>query len=173
MSCRETNKTNSKLADLLLDPQSASAALRRHVEECSDCRRELAELRSTMALMDEWSVPEANPFFDAKLLARVRAERETMPAGFLERWKARFLYGSSLRMQPLMVGALALVVLVGGGTYADLAWQASRPHESATIRDLQSLDGNAQVFQQLDSIDQSVDQQNQDSGASSGSPSND
>src|SRR5271170_7879265 len=175
MDCR---KMNSRLAEMLFDPLSAPAELRRHVEECPDCTRELAELRATMALMDEWATPEANPFFDTKLLARLRAEQQAAPAGFLERLKARFLYGSSLRMQPLMAGALGVVILVGGGTYADLAWQTvHRTQESATVRDLQSLDGNAQVFQQLDSVDQvaspSAGQQDKDSGVSSSSQSSD
>ena|SRR5271170_1059415 len=172
MNCR---KMNSRLADMLLDPHSVPAELRRHADECPDCVRELAELRATMALMDQWAAPEANPFFDAKLLARLRTEQQAQPAGFLERLKAWFLYGSSVRMQPLMAGALGLVVLVGGGTYADLAWQQAgqRTQESAALRDLQSLDGNAQVFQQLDSIDQSAGQQDQDSGAPSASPAND
>ena len=173
MGCRETKKTKSKLVDLLLDPESVPAEVRHHVEECAECRKELRELQSTMVLMDEWAAPEVNQYFDARLLARVRAEHEARPAGFFERLRDRFVYGSSLRMQPLMAGALALVVLVGGGTYANLAWQASRPHQSAAVRDLQALDGNAQVFQQLDSIDQPGDQQDQDSGASSGSPAND
>ncbi len=169
MNCR---KVNSKLADLLLDPQSVPAELRQHVEECSGCSRELAELRATMGLLDEWTVPGANPFFDAKLMARLRAEQQARPAGFLERWKAWLIYGSRLRMQPLMTGALGLVVLVGGGTYADLSWQANHhADESAAVQDLQSLEGNAQVFQQLDSIDQSAGQQDQDSG--SPSPSSD
>jgi len=172
MDCR---KMNSRLADMLLDPHSASAELQRHAEDCPNCAQELAELRATMALMDQWALPEANPFFDAKLLARLRTEQQAPPAGFLERLKARFLYGSRLRMQPLLAGALGLVVLVGGGTYADLAWQqtAQKTQESAALRDLQSLDGNAQVFQQLDSVDQSAGQQDQDSGTPSASPAND
>jgi len=153
MNCR---KVNSKLADLLLDPKSVPVEMQRHVEGCTGCSRELAELRATMGLLDDWAVPEANPFFDAKLLSRLRSEEQAKPVGLVERWKARFLYGSSLRMQPLMAGALGLVVLIGGGTYADLSWQAYHPEESAAVRDLQSLDGNAQVFQQLDSIDQST-----------------
>jgi hypothetical protein len=162
MNCR---KVNSRLADLLLDPQSVPVELRQHVKECAGCGRELAELRATMGLLDDWAVPEANPFFDAKLLSRLRAEGQAKPVGFLERWKARLLYGSNLRMQPLMAGALALIVLVGGGTYADLSWQShQQSDESAAVRDLQSLDGNAQVFQQLDSIDQPAAPQSQDSG---------
>ena len=169
MNCQ---KVNSKLADLLLDPQSVPAELRQHVEECARCSHELAELRTTMGLLDDWSVPEVNPFFDAKLLSRLRTEEQGKSVGFVERWKAHFIYGSSLRMQPLMAGALALIVLVGGGTYADLSWQShQQSDESAAVRDLQSLDGNAQVFQQLDSIDQSAAPENQDSGTAA--PSSD
>ena len=165
---------NSRLADMLLDPHSASAELQRHAEDCPNCAQELAELRATMALMDQWAAPEANPFFDAKLLARLRAEQQAPPAGFLERLKAWFLYGSRLHMKPLLAGALGIAVLAGGGTYADLAWQqAHRAQESAALRDLQALDGNAQVFQQLDSFDQSTGQQDQDSGTPSASPAND
>jgi hypothetical protein len=168
MNCR---KVNSKLADLLLDPQSVPMELRNHVEDCAECGRELAELRSTMGLLDEWVVAETNPFFDAKLLARLRAEQEAEPVGFLERWKARFVYGSSLRMQPLMAGALGVIILGGGGTYADLSWQTNHAsEESAAVRDLQSLDGNAQVFQQLDSVDESAPQ---DQDSESASPSSD
>ncbi len=72
-----------------------------------------------------------------------------------------------------MAGALALVILVGGGTYADLTWIAPAPQESATLHDLQSLDSNSEVFQQLDSVDQATDQQNQDSGVPSSPSSND
>jgi len=162
MNCR---KVNSKLADLLLDPQSVPAELGKHVEECAGCSRELAELRATMGLLDDWAVPEANPFFGAKLLSRLRSEEQAKPIGFFERWKARLLYGSSLRMQPLMAGALGLIVVIGGGTYADLSWQSHhQSDESAAVRDLQSLDGNAQVFQQLDSIDQPAASDDQDSG---------
>ena len=40
MNCREMN---TKLADLLLDPHSATSESLRHLEECGDCRDELAE----------------------------------------------------------------------------------------------------------------------------------
>jgi hypothetical protein len=170
MNCREMN---TKLADLLLDPHSATSESLRHLEECGDCRDELAELRSTMALMDNWGSLEPSPFFDAKLLARLRAEQNAPPAGFFARWTSWYQYGSKYRVQPLMAGALALVILVGGGTYADLTWIAPAPQESATLHDLQSLDSNSEVFQQLDSVDQATDQQNQDSGVPSSPSSND
>ena len=159
MDCR---KMNAQLTDLLLDAAAVPAEVRRHVEDCALCRTQLAELNATMALLDQWQAPEPTPYFDGKLHARLRSEQSAPPAGFLERLRARLLFGSNLHMQPLVAGALALVILIGGGTYADLRLH-SAPRESATVRDLQSLDGNAQVFQQLDS----VDQQDDTSGASS------
>jgi hypothetical protein len=115
------------LADLLLDPQSVPAELRQHVEECAGCSRELAELRATMGMLDDWAVPEVNPFFDAKLLARCgrRAGRNRLAS--VERWKARFLYGSRLADAAADGGRAGVVVLIGGGTYADLSWQAAQP----------------------------------------------
>jgi hypothetical protein len=172
MSCR---KMNSKLSDLLLDPSSAPMSVRQHAEACADCREELEELRATMNLLDDWGTPPANPFFDAKLLARLRAEQENAPAGLLERTRAWFLYSSRLRVQTLATAALGIAVVVGGGTFADIEWRLAQQtqQESATVRDLKSLDGNSQVFQQLDSVDQSADQQNQDSGSANTSPSED
>ena len=170
MKCREVN---SKLADLLLDAREAPVEVRGHLESCTGCREELSELRATMVFMDGWAVPEVNPYFDAKLLARLRDEQQAPPAGFWERLKARILYGSSLRMQPLMAGALAVLFMVGGGTYFHLAVYQQSSQESAAVRDLQSLDGNSQVFQQLDSVDQTAAQQEPVSGDGAGSPSSD
>jgi hypothetical protein len=170
MNCREVR---SKFAEWLLDAREAPVEARGHLEGCAACREEWSELRATMSLMDEWAAPEVNPYFDAKLLARLRAEQQARPAGFWERWKARILYGSSLRMQPVMAGALAVVFMVGGGTYFDLEIYNQRPQESATVRDLQSLDGDSQVFQQLDSVDQAAGQQQPISGDGSGPASSD
>ena len=166
MDCR---KMNEKLADLLLDPGAAPVEVRDHLDGCADCREQLRELRATMELMDEWQSPELTPYFDGKLAARLRAEKAAAPAGFFERLRARVMFGNNLHMKPLLAGALALVIAVAGGTYADLTLRSSQPQESATVHDLQSFDRNAQVFQQLDS----VDQQDDDSGASSGGQSND
>jgi len=47
-----------------------------------------------------------------------------------------------------------MVLAVGGGTFALLDHQAvPAAQTSATVRDLQSYDGNAQLFQQLSSLD--------------------
>jgi anti-sigma factor RsiW len=156
MICRIT-RTN--LANLLLEPESAPAEVRKHVEDCAECKQELAALEATMQALDGWEAPEPSPFFNARMAARLRREREAEPAGFFERLRSRWLYGSNMHMRPVAAGALALLLLIGGGTYAgfmDLR-QPANVSPSAAVRDLQSLDENSQVFQQLNSLDQQDD----------------
>jgi hypothetical protein len=51
--------------------------------------------------------------------------------------------------------------MVGGGTFALLNHEvAPAPQTSATVRDLQSYDGNAQLFQQLNALDGDEDSGN-------------
>lgn len=169
MICR-TTKAN--LMDLLLDEASAPVELRSHVEQCAKCKQEFAELKASMAELDvafnAWEAPEPSPYFDARMFALLRAEREREPAGFFERFKARLLFGSNMQLRPIAAGALALLILVGGGTFAglmDSTPQQTPSGPSAVVRDLQSLDDNSQVFQQLSTLDQ------QDDGSSnSGTP---
>ncbi len=162
MNCRITNEN---LMDLLSDETSSSPALseaRSHVAACAACEQKLAEMRSTMALLDAWEAPEPSPYFNARMSALLRAEREAEPAGFFERLRARLLFGSNMHLRPVAAGALALLLLIGGGTYAGFMNTAPAPaaHTSATIRDLQSLDDNSQVFQQLNALDQQDDEDN-------------
>jgi len=96
----------------------------------------------------------AQRLLDAKLYARLRTEQATAPASLLERAKAWWLYTTNLQMRPVAAGALAMVLAVGGGTFALLDHQpVAVAQTSATVRDLQSYDGNAQLFQQLNALD--------------------
>jgi anti-sigma factor RsiW len=161
MICRIAN---TKLMDLLADEGGNNPSLaetRSHVEQCAECKRELAALRTTMAALSVWDAPEPSPYFDARMSALLRAEREAAPAGFFERLRTRLLFSSSLHLRPVAAGALALLLLAGGGTYAGFRNTAPAPsHTSATVRDLQSLDENSQVFQQLNALDQQDDEDN-------------
>jgi hypothetical protein len=60
-------------------------------------------------------------------------------------------------MKPMAgAAALGLLLAIGGGAYVDLIQNQpvpAVPQASATVRDLQSLDDNAQVFQQMNSLD--------------------
>jgi hypothetical protein len=142
------------LADRVFESRPLPDEARKHIAECAGCTAELAGMESTWKLLDEWQAPEPSAFFDAKLYARLRVEQTTTPASFFERAKAWLLYSSNLQMRPLAAGALATVLVIGGGTFALLDYQAAPvAPTSATVRDLQSFDGNAQMFQQLNALD--------------------
>ena len=160
---------------VVVNPSLHGSELERHVAQCAHCHQELASLRATMALLDGWQVPEPSAYFDTRMAARLREERQAPPAGFLERARARILFSSNLHMRSLMAGAmagaLAIAVLIGGGTY-DLynggghASHAATQQASAAVSDLQSLDHNAQVIEQMDQLLQ--DGQKDDGGGHAG-----
>lgn len=163
MNCKATK---AQLADLLLDPEAASTAAREHVAACAECSRELNDLRATIQALDAWEAPEPSPYFGTRLAARLREEQTAPPASLWERVRARLNYGSNLHLRPIAAGALALLLMIGGGTavWVQHGGQPAAPHESATVNDLQLMDGNAQVYQQLNSLDADLDDD-------SGSPS--
>jgi anti-sigma factor RsiW len=150
MTCPETK---NHLAEVVYESRPLPEEIRKHLAECAGCTAELAEMEATWKLLDEWQAPEPTAFFDAKLYAKLRTEQAKAPASLLERVKAWWLYSTNLQMRPVAAGALAMMLAVGGGTFALLDHQAVPVQTSATVRDLQSYDGNAQLFQQLNALD--------------------
>jgi hypothetical protein len=156
----ETKKTicdgmESKLADLLLDPESASPKMVEHVAECDGCRGELEGLCATMTLMDAWEGPEPSPYFMTKFGARLREEQQAAPAGWFERLRARFTYGPQPHVRPLAAMTLAIAMLLGGGAYVglnNLDQPVAPSPEAAVVHDLQLLDSNAQLLDQLETL---------------------
>jgi hypothetical protein len=156
MNC---NDVNERLADLLLAPDEVNAEvqwqLEGHLAVCVECSGQLKELRATMALMDAWETPEPNPYFLTRLNARLDEERAAVPASWYERLRARLVYGSRLSLRPVAAMAMTAVVLVGGGAYLGLNdWEAQKapPAQAAVVQDLQTLDSNAQLLDQLESL---------------------
>jgi len=150
MTCPEIKHN---LAEVVYESRPLPDEIRNHLAKCAGCTAELAEMEATWKLLDEWQAPEPSAFFDAKLYGRLRTEQATAPASLLERAKAWWLYSTNLQMRPVAAGALAMMLAVGGGTFALLDHGTAAPQASATVRDLQSYDGNAQLFQQLNSLD--------------------
>ena len=161
----ETNKLNcagmdEKLADLLLDPESAPAKVQLHLAGCAECRRELDELRATMNLLDTWKGPEPSPYFLTRFNARFDEERQAAPAGWLARLRARILFGEGMAVRPLAAMALTAVLLVAGGGYLDVTdWDQppAAPEQAAVVHDLQTMDSNAQLLDELETISDSND----------------
>jgi len=149
------NGMDKKLAELLLDPDRAPARTKAHVDACEHCRAELKELRATMALLDTWEGPEPSPYFVTRLDARMREQRAAEPAGWFARLRARFVYGPRTHVRPLAAIAFTVMLLVGGGTYLGVTdWDqtANPPGQAAVVHDLQTLDSNAQLLDQLETL---------------------
>src|SRR3974390_1238978 len=148
-------RMDTKLADLLLDPEWAPAKVKTNFAECESCRRELEELRATMTALDSWAAPEPNPYFLTRLNARMREEREAPPQSWLVRLRDRFVYGQPMHAKPLAAMALSVILLLGGGAYlgvANLEPPKSPTNEAAVVNDLETLANNAQLLDQLESI---------------------
>jgi predicted anti-sigma-YlaC factor YlaD len=152
MNCRQCQ---SALPDLLLDPAASStAAARAHLASCAACKEQFESLEATFALLDTWTAPEPSPYFDQKLAVRLREEQALAPAGWFERLRTRLLFNTGRQLRPALAGALALILLVGGGTIADLSTFSAQPsiEASATVQDLQILDKNDQALQTMDQL---------------------
>lgn len=97
--------------------------------------------------------PEPSPYFDQKLAVRLREEQALAPAGWFERLKSRLLFNTGRQLRPALAGALALVLIVGGGTFADMSgFLHPKPQVSAAVEDLQILDKNDQALQTMDQL---------------------
>jgi anti-sigma factor RsiW len=68
------------LANLALGRAKATADGEAHLQSCAACRKQLDELRQTMALLDEWRAAEPSNYFDVRLQARLREEQARGPA---------------------------------------------------------------------------------------------
>jgi anti-sigma factor RsiW len=145
----------SRLADLMLDPGTVPAEVQAHAAECHNCANELAELRSTMDMLDTWMAPEPSPYFLTRLEARMREEREKEPAGWLARIRTSFRWGQGGHTRPVAAMALTVLLVIGGGTYLGLSnWNHPKQPQTqaAVIEDLQTMDSNAQVLDRLESL---------------------
>jgi hypothetical protein len=162
MNCQEMN---TKLPDVLLGPDvllesdaAGNTVVMTHLESCASCSAQLNELRATMALLDTWEAPEPNPYFMTRLNARLEEERASAPASWPERvfagLRARFVYGSRMTMRPVAAMAMTVAVLAGGGAYFGISslQHPAPPPETAVVHDLQTLDSNAQLLDQLETM---------------------
>lgn len=161
MTCKDCQ---NYLPDLLLDPRAVPAEVRAHAASCSTCAGEVREFEATWALMDEWTAPEPSPFFDSRLHARLREAQAAAPEGMWERLTSFLRFSTGRELRPVLAGALAVLMLLGGGTATFWLHQTPGPAASSpTVNDLKIYDNNAQALQEMDILDQG-------GGDSGGSP---
>jgi len=159
MNCKTCQ---SDFVTLLLDAEVSPMAAE-HLASCGPCAAEFAAFKRTFDLLDAWEVPEPSPYFDQKLAVLLREERANPAAGWLERLHERLLFNTGRQFRPAMAGVLALILVLGGGTFAGISnlTHPSPPMASATVNDLQILDKNEEAIQQMNQL-----LQDDDSGSS-------
>jgi len=143
MNC---NDVRENLIELIsggpADPQVTA-----HVSQCSHCTAELNSLRSTMAVLDEWEVPEPSPYFLTRMRAHLKEEREKAPVSRWVAWLRR----------PVLAVSLATVLAAGGLTYRLVQMQspdAGQPQVGSAVADIESLDKNHDLLIDSDLVNE-------------------
>jgi anti-sigma factor RsiW len=139
---------------VLNGPELATPAVQEHLATCSACAEEVASLRQTMELLDDWQTPEPSPYFSARVRAHVREEKATQSVGWLA-WIRR----------PAVMTAAAALLAVGVGLLEGAHWKNDHQQRIANngngpvvvstsaVTDLQYLDNNADLFSDFDALD--------------------
>lgn len=152
MNCTQCQ---AALPDLLLDPETRQAiTARTHIAACVACEQELLQLQATFAMLDTWVAPEPSPWFDGRLMARLRDEQAAQPESFFERLRSTLLFSTGRQFRPVLAGALALALAISGGTALTLSHtlHPGTVEASATVQDLQIIDRNDQALQTMDQL---------------------
>jgi predicted anti-sigma-YlaC factor YlaD len=146
MKCQEICELMPDLAAGLCAPDSE---VDEHVKLCASCKAKLEELRQTMALLDQWEAPEPSPYFDVRLMARVREEK-AKPAGWMF-WLRKPALAVSLAL--LMVGSITLFRTDAGWNRpaTDAAVVSALP--GTAVGDLQALDKNSELYSDFEILD--------------------
>jgi anti-sigma factor RsiW len=138
---------------VLSGPELATPAVQEHLATCEACAAEVASLRQTMELLDEWQAVEPSPYFSARLRARMREDHAQQAVGWLS-WLRR----------PAVLTAAAALLAVGAGMLEGAHLKSSRDLNearkiepavttSAAVSDLQYLDNHADLFADFDALD--------------------
>jgi predicted anti-sigma-YlaC factor YlaD len=151
MKCQEICE---RMPDLATGFDAATPEVSEHLKTCAVCAGKLEEFRRTMALLDEWQAPEPSPYFDVRIMARVREER-AKPSGWLA-WLRRPALAVSLAM--LMVASVTLIRYDVGNRAVTESGMAWAPPGTA-VGDLQSLDKNSDLYSDFELLDDLTVQQ--------------
>lgn len=152
MNCQEIRERMPEWAAGFGEPAADEG---KHMESCAGCAEQMKAMRETMAVLEEWQVPEPSPYFDVRLHARLREEMAKPQAGWLQ-WFRR----------PALAAALTVLLGIGvglfftrssgiyhpaGASIADL--NLSPPEPGTAVSDLQALDKNHDLYADFELLD--------------------
>lgn len=137
------------MPDLAAGVDAATPEVSDHLKACADCAGKLEEFRRTMALLDEWHAPEPSPYFDVRLMARVREEK-AKPSAWLY-WLRKPALAVSLAV--LMVVSVTLFRTDAGrnGVVTESGMVSAPP--GTAVGDLQALDKNSELYSDFELLD--------------------
>src|SRR5689334_2934898 len=143
MNC---NDVRENLIELLTDGP-ADPQVTTHLSQCVTCTEELASMRKTMALLDEWEAPEPSPYFLTRMRAHVKEEREQAPATKWVAWLRR----------PVLAVSLATMIAAGGLAYrltvgTQVPGPDAGPQPGTAVADIDSLDKNHDLILDTDLV---------------------
>jgi hypothetical protein len=150
MNCKEIRE---RIPDVAAGLSQFTADEDKHLDSCENCTEELKAMRATMALLDEWEVPEPSPYFDVRLQARLREEMAKPQAGWLQ-WFRRPVLAAALTV--LMGVGIGLFFARGGGGMIHRGPEtavAEAPDPGSAVSDLQTLDKNDDLYADFDLLD--------------------
>ena len=149
MKCK---KVRELMPDLAADLAAATPEVEQHLQTCAGCTGELEEFRQTMALLDEWQVPEPSPYFDVRLRARLR-EEAAKPVSWLA-WLRKPALAGSLGVLLVMSAVLFRTDAGLQGRHGDDSGPVAVLAEPGTaVGDLQALDKNGELYSDFDILD--------------------
>ena len=152
MKCNEIHEL---MPDLAAGLGAATPEVNAHLQSCRECTGKLEAFRQTMALLDEWQVPEPSPYFDVRLRARLR-EEAAKPGGWWA-WVRKPALAVSLAV--LMVMSITLFRTDGGligprsGRDEQVASMPFAAEPGTAVGDLQALDKNNDLYSDFDVLD--------------------
>lgn len=148
------------LADSSAGREGATPEVEEHLAACGACSGHLAELKKTMALLDEWTAPEPSAYFDTRLEARLREEMARPRVA----WYERLLPG--LKHHPGWLTSVAAVIFVAAVAIGNKSYivqtdeiatnppALTAPVQPGTaVGDLQALEKNDDLYADFDMLD--------------------
>jgi len=157
MKCNEICEL---MPDVAAGLEVVAPEVNKHLETCAGCAGKLKEFRQTMALLDEWQVPEPSPYFDVRLRARLREEMSRPPVGWWQ-WVRKPALAVSLSV--IMVMSITLLFRTDPGWSPTSGGPTAMVAEPGTaVGDLQALDLNHDLYSDFEILDDLQAQQDVD-----------